>query len=78
MITIIRKVVAVSDDGERTKKVFKEELGEGVLYTDTLTYDLVYGDLSFHEQTSLGLSIRQENDELLSRLFRVEMEVMEE
>lgn len=44
----------------------------------TLAYDLVYGDLSFHEQTSLALSLRQENDELLSRLFRVEMEVVEE
>lgn len=70
-----RTVYALLDDGTHSKTDFG--MGPGILAEDELHYPETFKDLTESEQNMMSVDLIRRNDEMLERLFKVEMEVIE-
>jgi hypothetical protein len=76
MSTVVKRTVyALKADGTHAETDFG--MGPGVLAMDELHYSETFKNLTKSEQTAMSMDINQENDEMIEKLFKVEMEVVE-
>lgn len=74
--TIKRTVYALREDGTHSETDFG--MGPGILAQDELVYPETFKDLTKSDQGAMSMDLVRMNDEMIEKLFKVEMEVTEE